>query len=71
MQSIYTCIPVHTEALTHHILRAKEVGFEHKLIWNALRSSSALLFEPQILHLEYDICISSTPIDIVIKIMLP
>jgi hypothetical protein len=62
---------VGTETLTHHIFRANEVGFEHKLFRNTCSCLFALLLEPQVLHLESDVCISSTLIYIVIKIMLP
>src|SRR5258708_39921627 len=59
------------QTLTHHLLRADEVGFEDQFIRDTRHSCFSLLFEPEVLHLERNIRISGALIHIVIKIMLP
>src|SRR6266567_1051033 len=71
LQRVHSSVPVGAEPLTHHFLRADEVGFEDQFIRNTRRSRFTLLLEPQVLHLKRYIGISGASIHIVIKIMLP
>src|SRR5713226_8909301 len=71
LQRVHSSVAVDAETLTHHFLRADEIGFEDQFIRNTRSSRFALLLEPQVLHLNRYISISGASIHIVIKIMLP
>src|SRR5215469_7683883 len=70
MQSVDASMLVYTKTLTHHIFGTDEVCFEYEFIRDTSDSRFALLLEPQLLHLECDICIPGTLVYLVIKIML-
>ncbi len=57
-------------ALTYHLLRANQVGFQHQVIRDECYRRLTLASQPEVLHLQSHLRIPGTLVDFIVEVVL-